>query len=770
PARGEGEHDDAEDGSAVAVAGCSLFPVPCSLAYVIYTSGSTGRPKGVVVEHRGLSNLLHHSVNALGMGPRDATLCAASVAFDVWVYQALVPLATGGAVRMVPREQAMDPPALVEALEGVTALYAVPALLRQVAATLRATHPAGLPGVRLVCAGGDVVSSGLRAELGEAFPNADVRVAYGPTEATVACSSHRVGEGGAGRNLIGRPYSNTAFYVVDAAGEPVPVGVPGELWIGGAGVARGYLGRPALTAGTFVPDAFGGAPGARLYRSGDRVRWTAEGELEFLGRVDTQVKVRGFRVEPGEIEAALRRHPGVRECAVVAREEGGDRQLVAYLAGDVDVGALRERLRAGLPAHMVPAAIVVLETLPLTPSGKLDRRALPAPEFGSAEERYVAPRTPAEEVLAGIWAEVLGVERVGVAENFFDLGGHSLLATRVVSRIREVLAVELPLRALFEAPTVAGLAERAEAALSEGAGVRLPPIVPVPRDGSPLPLSFAQARLWFIDQLEPGSATYNMAFPLRLRGALDARALAAALTGLARRHESLRTVFAAVDGEPAQVVLPAAPVPLPAVDLGALPEAARQAEVLRLAAEDAGRPFDLARGPLLRATLVRAEEGEHALLVCMHHVVSDGWSMGIFFRELSAMYEAFVEGRPSPLPELPVQYADFAVRQRAHLTDEVLRTQSRYWRERLAGMPPLLELPTDRPRPAVAGDRGGALGFALSSDMTQALRALARREGATLFTVLLAGFQALLSRYAGSADVPVGTAVAGRSRLETEGL
>ncbi|HEX8273227.1 MAG TPA: amino acid adenylation domain-containing protein, partial [Longimicrobiaceae bacterium] len=342
--------DDAENGSAVA--GCPLSPVPCPLplANVIYTSGSTGRPKGVLVEHRALSNLVHHSAAGMGMGSWDTTLCLASVSFDVWVYQALVPLAIGGAVRMVPREQAMDPPALVEAMEDVTAMFMVPALMRQLAPLLRATHPAGLPGMRLVCTGGDVVPPELQAELNEVFPNADVRVAYGPTEATVACSSHRVGESGAGRNLIGRPFSNTAMYVVDAAGEPVPVGVPGELWIGGAGVARGYLGRPALTAGTFVPDGFGGVAGARLYRSGDRVRWTAEGELEFLGRIDTQVKVRGFRVEPGEIEAALRRHPGVRECAVVVREDQpGDKRLAAYVVGDAGADVLREHLRRDLP-------------------------------------------------------------------------------------------------------------------------------------------------------------------------------------------------------------------------------------------------------------------------------------------------------------------------------------------------------------------------------------------------------------------------------------
>ncbi|HEX8272558.1 MAG TPA: amino acid adenylation domain-containing protein [Longimicrobiaceae bacterium] len=455
---------------------------------------------------------------------------------------------------------------------------------------------------------------------------------------------------------------------------------------------------------------------------------------------------------------------------VVREDQPGDKRLAAYVVGDAGADVLREHLRRDLPEYMLPAAFVAVDALPLTPSGKLDRRALPAPDFGSAEERYVAPRTPAEEVLAGIFAEVLELERVGTEQNFFHLGGHSLLAARVVARARVALGVEIPLRALFEAPTVAGLAEHAEAALREGAGVRLPPVVPVPRDGSPLPLSFTQQRLWFIDQLEPGSATYNLPVPLRLRGALDARALAVALTELARRHESLRTVFHAIAGEPTQVVRPAAPVPIPTVDLGALSPEMREIETKRLVAENAARPFDLARGPLLRATLVRTGEGEHALLVCMHHVVSDGWSMGVFFRELSVLYVAAVAGQSSPLPELPVQYADFAVWQRAHLSDEVLRTQAGYWRERLAGMPPLLELPTDRPRPAVAGDRGGAVGFALPADATAALRALARREGATLFTVLLAGFQALLSRYTGSADVPVGTTAAGRSRLETEGL
>jgi amino acid adenylation domain-containing protein len=744
----------------------SPFPWPESLAYVIYTSGSTGRPKGVLVEHRGLCNLVHHSAAELGMGPGDATLCLASVAFDVWVYQALVPLATGGAVRMVPREQAMDPPALVSALEDATALYAVPTLMRQLAAAVRATHPAGLPGMRLVCAGGDVVGAGLRAELREAFPNADVVVAYGPTEATVACSSHRVGEGEQGRNLIGRPYWNTAFYVVDAAGEPVPVGVPGELWIGGEGVARGYLGRPAVTAGAFVPDGFGGAPrsGARLYRSGDRVRWTAEGELEFLGRIDAQVKVRGFRVEPGEIEAVLRRQPGVSECAVVARDEGGDRQLVAYLAGDVDVSALRERLRAALPAHMVPAAIVVLETLPLTLSGKLDHKALPAPDFASAEGRYVAPRTPTEKVLAEIWAETLRLERVGVTESFLELGGHSLLATRVVSRVRQVFGVEVPLRAFFKGPTVAELAVRVEEIRRAGAPA-LPPVTPAGRTGA-LPLSFAQERLWLVDRMEPGSTVYNIPMAWRLGGALDGAALERALGEIVRRHESLRTVFAEVDGLPVQVIAPFGGFALPVEDLSDLGEAALGQRVR----EEAARPFDLAAGPLFRAALLRLGAEDHVLLLSMHHIVSDGWSMGVFFRELSALYAAYHEGGESPLAELEVQYADYAVWQREQLAGEALDRQLAYWRERLAGAPELLELPTDRPRPAVQTYRGATVPMEFSRELLERLQALERTEGATLYMVLLSAFQVLLSRYGGSEDVVVGSPIAGRTRGEVEGL
>ncbi|HEU4451992.1 MAG TPA: condensation domain-containing protein, partial [Longimicrobium sp.] len=532
---------------------------------------------------------------------------------------------------------------------------------------------------------------------------------------------------------------------------------------------RGYLDRPGLTAERFVPDPFAAEPGARMYRTGDRLRWKADGRLEFVGRVDEQVKIRGFRIEPGEIEAVLSAHAEVREARVIVGEDAsGEKRLVAYVVGDVETDALRGHLRESLPEYMVPAAFVVLDALPLTPNGKLDVRALPAPELGSAEGRSVAPGTPVEEVLAGIWGEVLRLERVGVHESFFELGGHSLMAIRVVSRIRAVFGVELPLRALFEGPTVAELAVRVEE-MRQAELPLLPPVVPVERTGA-LPLSFAQERLWFIDRLEPGSTAYNMAWPLRLRGAPDIGALERAVGEIVRRHEALRTTFGEVDGSPVQVIAPFGGFALQVEDLSALSEVDREAAVGRRAGEVAGRAYDLSAGPLFRAALLRLGAEDHALLLGMHHIVSDGWSMGVLFRELSSLYEAFREGRESPLPEPAVQYADYAAWQREHLRGEMLELQLSYWRDRLADAPALLELPTDRPRPAVQTFRGASERVELSGELLERLRALGRSEGATLFMVVLAAFQALLSRYSGSEDVVVGSPIAGRTRKEVEEL
>ncbi|HEY7770659.1 amino acid adenylation domain-containing protein, partial [Longimicrobium sp.] len=734
--------------------------LPDSLAYVIYTSGSTGRPKGVLVPHRGVGNLAYAQARRFGIDGSSRVLQFASFSFDAAVAELFDALLAGATLVMAPREALLPGPGLLETLRrGRVTVATLPP------SVLSILPPDDLPELRTVVSAGEAVDVATveRWSRGRAFVNA-----YGPTETTVcATSAHCAADGRA--PTIGRPLENVLVYVVDAAGRPAPVGVAGELYVGGVGVARGYLGQPGLTAEKFVPDPFGTEAGARLYRTGDRVRWRESAVLEFIGRVDEQVKVRGFRIEPGEIEAALSAHAEVRAARVIVREDApGEKRLVAYVVGGVEAAGLRAHLRESLPEYMVPTAFVALEQLPLTPNGKLDVGALPAPELAPDADRHVAPRSPGEEVLAGIWAEVLRLERVGVEDSFFELGGHSLLATRVMSRIREVFAVELPLRALFEGPTVAELAVRVEEMRRAELPV-LPPVVPVERTGA-LPPSFAQERLWFIDRLEPGSAVYNMPMARRLAGPLNAAALERALGEIVRRHEALRTVFAEVDGSPAQVVAPFAGFALPVEDLSGLGEADREEAVRRRAGEEARRPFDLAAGPLFRAALLRLGAEDHVLLVGMHHIVSDGWSMGVLNRELSALYAAYREGRESPLPELPVQYADYAVWQREQLTGEVLDRQLAYWRERLAGAPELLELPTDHPRPPVQTHRGATVPVELSPELLERLQRLGRSEGATLYMVALAAFQVLLGKYAGSDDVVVGSPIAGRARSEVEGL
>ncbi|MEW5926817.1 MAG: amino acid adenylation domain-containing protein, partial [Gemmatimonadota bacterium] len=655
------------------------------------------------------------------------------------------------------------------ARHGVDVLWMSVGLFNQYAEELKAE----IPRLRYLIVGGDALDPQTIARVRQGCAPRHLLNGYGPTETTTFAVTHEVTdvEEGARSIPLGRPVANTRIYVLDAHGEPVPVGVGGELYIGGAGVALGYQERPGLTAERFVPDPFGGEPGARMYRTGDLGRWLPDGTIEFLGRNDHQVKVRGFRIEPGEIEARLLAHPEVREAVVLAREDApGDKRLVAYYVGaeGAEAEALRAHLSERLPEYMVPAVYVRLEALPLTPNGKVDRRALPAPDGAPAWGRYAAPRTPVEEVLAGIWAEVLRLERVGVEDDFFALGGHSLLATRVVSRVRQVFGVEVPLRALFEAPTVAKLAGRVEEIRRAGAPA-LPPVVPTERTGA-LPLSFAQERLWFIDRLEPGSAAYNIPVAWRLGGALDEAALERALGEIVRRHEALRTVFAEWDGSPAQVIAPFGAFALPVEDLSDLSEADREAALRRRAREEAARPFDLSAGPLFRAALLRLGAEDHVLLLSMHHVVSDGWSMGVLHRELSALYAAYRQGRESPLPELAVQYADYAAWQREHLRDGVLEGELAYWRERLADAPALLELPTDHPRPAAQSFRGASERVQLPPEVLERLRALGRQEGATLYMVALGAFQALLSRYSGSEDVVVGSPVAGRGRGEVEEL
>ncbi|MEW5926736.1 MAG: amino acid adenylation domain-containing protein [Gemmatimonadota bacterium] len=743
-------------------------------AYLIYTSGSTGLPKGVVVPHAAAVSHLREVARAYGYTAADRGLVFAALAFDQSLEDILVPLVAGASVAV--RDPGLWTPA--ELAERVSAL-GVTALNLPVAYWNQLVHDRDAVGalrsrLRLITVGGEALQPA-SVLAWEEVPGGEVTLinGYGPTETVVTPAlfvipAGRAGEWGASVP-IGRPVGGRTAYVLDTTGEPVPAGVPGELCIGGVEVARGYLGRAELTAERFVPDAFGTRAGGRLYRTGDRVRWRRDGNLEYLGRLDEQVKIRGLRIEPGEVEAVLRRHEAVRECVVVAREDApGEKRLVGYVVGEADTDELRAHLRGSLPEYMVPGALVRLDRLPLTPNGKLDRRALPAPDFASAAGGYVAPRTPEEEVLAGIWAETLRLDRVGTRTSFFELGGHSLLAIRAVSRTSEVFAVELPLRAMFESPTVAALAERVEA-LRRAELPALPPVAPVGRTG-PLPLSLAQERLWFLARLEPGSTTYNMPFALRLSGGLEVAALERALGEIVRRHETLRTTFAEVDGSPVQVIAPFGGYALPVEELSVPDGDEREAAVKGRAVEEAARPFDLAQGPLFRATLLRLADEDHVLLLGMHHIVSDGWSMDVLFRELAALYAAYRAGGESPLPELAVQYADFAVWQREQLEGAALDRHLAYWEERLSGAPELLEFPTDHPRPPVQTYHGAHVPVDLPAELLERLRALGRREGATLYMVLLGAFKALLARYCGNEDVVVGSPIAGRTRRETEGL
>ena len=1037
---------------------------PDDLAYVIFTSGSTGRPKGVLVRHGSLVNLLHALGEAVyegAEGPLRVSLNA-PLSFDASIKQ-LVQLARGHALCVVPEEIRADGRALLAFLREreVDVLDCTPTQLR----LLLDAGLAGPGAPRRVLVGGEAIDPALWEALA-ADPERRFYNVYGPTECTVDTTACRIAPGAP---ALGRPLANVRVYGLDARLRPVPEGASGELLIGGAGLARGYARRPDLTAERFVPDPFSGERGARLYRTGDRVRYLPGGILEFLGRVDQQIKLRGYRIEPGEIEAVLSEHPAVDAAVVVAREDQpGNRRLVAYVvpqrrqaalggrrrhrlpngmavaeenrnetdylfreifekacyakggvrfpeapvvldvganigmfslfvarhrpaatilafeplpalfetlqantglyapgarlfpfgladrerreefvfyprytmmsgrsesadpegeiqvvkrflenaraqgvegdaaallehadellegrfqgelqevplrrlsdvlreqgiervdllkvdvqraemdvlrgidaadwprirqvvmevhdapgtasegrlaaitsllesmgfavtaeqdellvgtdrhnlyavragvpgeeigeaeaaapleraAAEVDLGELRELARARLPEAMLPSAYVLLEELPLTRNGKVDRAALPPPGEAADAPALAELSTPFEAMMAPLWAEVLGTERVGADSDFFELGGHSLLATQLMSRVREVFEVELPLRALFESPTVAGLARRAEEAMRASDGLLAPPVTPVPRGGE-LPLSFAQQRLWFIDQLQPGETFYTSHRALRVEGPLDATVLERTLAEVVRRHEVLRTGFPAVDGRPVQRILPSVPIALPRVDLSGLPAPAAEEEVGRLAAADALRRFDLASAPLLRVTLVDLGPERCALLFSMHHIVCDAWSMGILVREVGALYQAFLERRPSPLPELPVQYADFGHWQRHWLQGEVLAAHLSYWRQRLGSPLPRLELPVDRRRSGPPTYRGRRSTFRLPEDLSASVAALARAQGATLFITLLAGFKALLARVSGQEDLIVGTAIAGRNRVETEGL
>jgi amino acid adenylation domain-containing protein len=745
---------------------------PKHLAYVIYTSGSTGQPKGAMVEHAGMLNNVWGKIPALGLTPRDVIGQTASPCFDISVWQLLTGLLCGARVHIVPDEIAKDPRRLLEEAESqaITVLELVPSLLREIVAD----DASKLAALRWMLPTGEALTPELCRRWFERYPAVPLMNAYGPAECSDDVSLHPMSAPPGPEQThvpIGRPVADVQLHVV-VGDQIAPVGVTGELWVGGVGVGRGYLNDPARTAEAFMPDPFGGAPGARLYRTGDLARRLSDGTLECLGRQDDQVKVRGYRIELGEIEACLARHPQVREAAVVAREErSGGKQLVAYVAAAAGETPSPERLRdflkETLPDYMAPALFVFLEALPLTPNGKVDRKALPEPALPSGAD-LVAPRTATEDMLAGAWAEVLGLARVGVHQGFFELGGHSLLAMQVVARVRRALGVELPLRALFDHPTVAKLAREIERLRAGASAADLPPLRPVPR-GRALPMSFAQQRLWFLSRLEPDSPEYNVILPVRATGGLDLALLEQSFAALVRRHEALRTVYATVDGEPVQTVVEGGAASFEALDLVGEPDDTREAALRRAAAAFAERPFDLVKGPPCRALAIDLGGGEHVLVIAIHHIATDGWSMNIVVAELAELYVAARAGRPPALPPLPLQYADFAVWQREFMRGPAREAQLAYWRSRLES-PPTLDLREGRPRPSAPSYRGARHEVQLDRELADALRTLGRSEGATLFMTLLAAFKVLLFARSGQTDLMVGTDVAGRGREETESL
>ncbi|MGN9909960.1 amino acid adenylation domain-containing protein [Phytohabitans sp. LJ34] len=730
---------------------------PRDTAFVIYTSGSTGRPKGVVVEVGAVTNFLAAARQILRAAPTDRVLFATAFSFDVATIEIFVPLTVGARIVVADHDTVRSPTDLANLIvdHKVSLVCATPSQWRQLVAAL----PFRIDNLKAVTAG-----EALTADLARRLVDVAGYVVngYGPTETTVLSAYHVVGP--THPTAIGRPIANTRTFVVDRAGNPVPVGVSGELWIGGDGVARGYLDRPELTAERFVPSPFPEYPGERLYRTGDLVRWLPDGHLEYLGRADRQVKVRGVRIEPGEVETVLLGHDSVVSCAVVAH---GDR-LAAYcvLAAPATVHDLRAWCARTLPEHMVPNAFVFLDALPLNPNGKVDWAALPAPDSSRPElsTEFAAARTDVEEAVARIWAQVLGLAQVGIHDNFFALGGHSLLAIRAVAGITKQLGAAVTVRDVFATPTVAGLAAKVEAWTGEAAPAM------TARSAKDLPLSFGQRRLWFLDQLTPHSADYVVCVGLRVTGDLRVTALESAFSALVSRHEVLRTRFVAGPAlEPRQVVEEPWPVAATIVDLTAVAGGAnRERAADEAIGAEAHRPFDLAAGHLLRVSVVHLAQDEHLVLVCMHHIVTDAWSLGVLARELRELYAAAVEDRSADLPALPVQYGDFTMWQREWLP-VVSAKQLSFWRSALDGLRPL-DLPTDRPRPAARSGRGAAYLFTVPDGIVSGLRDIARGQDASLFMVVLAAFQLLLSHWCRQDDVAVGVVSAGRSRPEVQHL
>ena len=752
---------------------------PENLAYAIYTSGSTGTPKGVAIAHRSLVNAYFAWEQTYQLRTRTSShLQMANFSFDVFSGDLVRSLCSGNKLVLCPQESLLVPEKLYKLMrkQAVDCAEFVPAVLRNLMEYLKKTEQ-NLHFLRLLVVGSDSWYVKEYQEF-QHLCGSETRLinSYGVSEATIdSCYYENPGVNLPVDELvpIGHPFANIQIYILDRYLQPVPIGVSGELHIGGVGLARGYLNRPDLTESKFIPHPFSEEPDSRLYKTGDLARYLSDGNIELLGRIDNQVKIRGFRIELDEIAAAIAQNQQVQEAVVIAREDQpGNKRLVAYIVPKQEqpnITELRRFLKQKLPDYMVPSVFVSLEALPLTANGKVNRRALTAPIELSGDNSFVPPRTPTEEVIASIIATVLGLEIIGIYDNFFELGGHSLLATQVISRLRETFAVELPLRCLFESPTVAELNELIWTHLQTGSGVMTSAIKPVSRDID-LPLSWSQARLWFLNQLENQSGNYNMPAALHMTGKLKIVALEQAIVEIVQRHEVLRTSFRLVNDTLVQVIDPTATVTLTVVDLQGFEENEQSADIQRLVNLDAQKAFDVNSCPLLRLSLLQLGEDSHILVLTMHHIVSDGWSMGVFIHELSTLYQAFALGEVSPLPDLPIQYADFAVWQRQWLRGEVYEAKLNYWKQQLADVPPLLELPIDKPRPPVQTSQGSIWKFQIDPELTQKLKTLSQKSGTTLFMTLQAAFVSLLSRYSGQDDIPIGVPIANRNYQQIESL
>jgi amino acid adenylation domain-containing protein len=735
------------------------------VAYLVYTSGSTGKPKGAAIEHHSTQGLMHWARREFGRETLAGVLAASSICFDMSIFEIYVPLSWGGTVIMA--ENVLQLHSLA-ARDKVTLISTVPSAIAEL------SRLGWVPeATRAALLAGEVLPKKIVDQIFECTNIEKVWNLYGLSEDTSYTTSALMEKGKSGPVTIGRPIANRQLYVLDTELQPAPRGVTGELHVSGEGLARGYVNRQELTAERFLPNPFSSEPGARMYRTGDLVRYRADGQLECLGRIDHQLKIRGYRIELGEIEAVLGAHPGVQANAVVLREDvAGEKRLVAYVvpkASRPSSSELRTYLKTKVPDWMVPAAILLIEHMPMTANGKVNRKALPAPATSAVpEDHFVAPHTFVQELLASIWIQVLKLEKAGIHDNFFESGGHSLNATQVISRARNVFHIELHVHDLFASPTIAGLAAIVTEKLKDRK-LQSPPLRPTMR-GEHFPVSFAQQRLWFIDRLESGSAFYNIPVAVRLSGRLDVEALQRCVNQITQRHEVLRTSFTEVERQPVQVVIPDLTVSIRIDDLTRFSEEAREAELSRRADEEVQRPFTLEKPPLLRLNLFRLAPEEHVLLAVMHHIISDGWSLGIFVHELTELYAAFVSGKSSPLPAMEIQYGDYAVWQREWLRGDVLQSQVDYWKARLSGAPPVLSLPTDRPYPKKQSYQGRKLTLTLSPSLTENVRMMTRSEGVTLFMTLLAAYEVLLCHQTKQTDMVIGTGLAGRTYSEIEPL